>query len=85
MSNDWCQLYVLGAPSHFPTEYRHEAAMVSREHRMKRVVQLRDGYQWPLAWECTIFPECPKDALPCGWNTLCSDDKIQIRKGQGAN
>ena len=21
-----------GAPSHFPTEYRHEAAVVSREH-----------------------------------------------------
>ena len=28
-------IYVLGAPSHFPTEYRHEAAVVSREHRMK--------------------------------------------------
>ena len=28
-------LYVLGAPSHFLTEYRHEAAVVSREHRMK--------------------------------------------------
>ena len=40
-----CPLYVLGAPSHFPTEYRHEAAVVSRERRMKRVVQLRDGYQ----------------------------------------
>ena len=52
-----CPLYVLGAPSHFPTEYRHEAAVVSREHRMKRVVQLRDGYQWPLPWECNFLRE----------------------------
>ena len=28
-------LYVLGAPSHFPTDYRHEAAVVTREHRIK--------------------------------------------------
>ena len=38
-SNDRCLLYayiyVVGAPSHFPTEYRHEAAVVSRKHRMK--------------------------------------------------
>ena len=34
-----------GAPSHFPTEYRHEAAVVSREHIMKSVVLLGDGYQ----------------------------------------
>ena len=47
-------IYVLGAPSHFPTEYRHEAAVVSREHRMKWVVVLGDGYQWPLPWECRI-------------------------------
>ena len=46
-------IYVLGAPSHFPTEYRHEAAVVSREHRMKWVVILGDCYQWPLPWECT--------------------------------
>ena len=30
-----CPLYVLGAPSHFRMEYRHEAAVVSREHMMK--------------------------------------------------
>ena len=30
-SNDRCPLYMLGAPSHFRTEYRHEAAVVSRE------------------------------------------------------
>ena len=41
------------APSHFPTEYRHKAAVVSREHRMKWVVILGDCYQWPLPWECT--------------------------------
>ena len=46
-------LYVLRVPSHFPTEYRHETAMVSREHRMKWVVILGDGYQWPLPWECS--------------------------------
>ena len=34
-SNDRCPLYVLGAPSHFPTEYRQEVAVVSRE---------QDGY-----------------------------------------
>ena len=49
----YTRIYVLGAPSHFPTEYRHEAAVVSREHRMKWVVVLGDGYQWPLPWECT--------------------------------
>ena len=48
----YTRIYVLGAPSHFPTEYRHEAAVVSREHRMKWVVVLGDGYQWPLPWEC---------------------------------
>ena len=57
-SNDRCLLYayiyVLGAPSHFPTEYRHQAAVVSREHRMKWVVVLGDGYQWPLPWECNM-------------------------------
>ena len=26
------RIYMLGAPSHFPTEYRHEAAVVSWEH-----------------------------------------------------
>ena len=36
----YTRIYVLGAPSHFPTEYRHEAAVVSREHRMKWVVIL---------------------------------------------
>ena len=49
----YTRIYVLGAPSHFPTEYAHEAAVVSREHRMKWVVVLGDGYQWPLPWECT--------------------------------
>ena len=34
-----------GAPSHFPTEYRHEAAVVSREHIMKSVVLSGDRYQ----------------------------------------
>ena len=34
----YTRIYVLGAPSHFPTEYRHEAAVVSREHRTKWVV-----------------------------------------------
>ena len=34
-SNDRCPLYMLGAPSHFRMEYRHEAAVVSREHMMK--------------------------------------------------
>ena len=48
----YTRIYVLGAPSHFPTEYRHEAAVVSREHRMKWVVVLGDSYQWPLSWEC---------------------------------
>ena len=47
----YTRIYVLGAPSHFPTEYRHEAAVVSREHRMKWVVVLGDSYQWPLPWE----------------------------------
>ena len=41
-SNDRCPLYVLGAPSHFPTDYRHETAVVSWEHRMKWVVILGD-------------------------------------------
>ena len=54
-SNDRCLLYVLGAPPHFPTEYRQEAAVVSREHRMKWVVILGDGYQWPLPWECRCY------------------------------
>ena len=53
----YTRIYVLGAPSHFPTEYRHEAAVVSREHRMKWVVVLGDGYQWPLPWECTLCSE----------------------------
>ena len=52
LRQDRCPLYVLGAPSHFPTEYRHEAAVVNREHRMKCVVILEDDYQWPLPWEC---------------------------------
>ena len=36
-----------GAPSHFRNEYRHEAAVVSREHidLMKSVVLLGDRYQ----------------------------------------
>ena len=34
-SNDKCPSYVLGAPSHVPMEYRDEAAVVSRGHRMK--------------------------------------------------
>ena len=34
-----------GAPSHFLTEYRHEAALVSREHVTKSVVLLGDHYQ----------------------------------------
>ena len=50
----YTRIYVLGAPSHFPTEYRHEAAVVSREHRMIWVVVLGDGYQWPLPWECNV-------------------------------
>ena len=50
----YTRIYVLGAPSQFPTEYRHEAAVVSREHRMKWVVVLGDGYPWPLPWECNI-------------------------------
>ena len=50
----YTRIYVLGAPSHFPTEYRHEAAVVSRKHRMKWVVVLGDGDQWPLPWECTL-------------------------------
>ena len=50
----YTRIYVLGAPSHFRTEYRHETAVVSREHRMKWVVVLGDGYQWPLPWECTF-------------------------------
>ena len=28
------QVYVLGVPSHFLMEYRHEVAVVSQEHRM---------------------------------------------------
>ena len=47
-------IYMLGAPSHSPTEYRHEAAVVSREHRMKWVIILGDCYQWPLPWECRV-------------------------------
>ena len=48
---------MLRAPSHFPTtEYRHEAAVVSREHRMKWVVILGDHYHWPLPWECMYSP-----------------------------
>ena len=50
----YTRIYVLGAPPHFPTEYRHEAAVVSREHRMKWVVVLGDGYPWPLPWECKL-------------------------------
>ena len=50
----YTRIYVLGAPSHFPTEYRHEAAVVSQEHRMKWVVVLGDSYQWPLPWECNL-------------------------------
>ena len=46
------RIYVLRASSHFPTEYRHKAAVVSREHRMQWVVILGDCYQWPLPWEC---------------------------------
>ena len=34
-----------GAPSHFPTEYRHKVAVVSREHIMKSVVLSGDRYQ----------------------------------------
>ena len=49
------RIYVLGAPSHFPTEYRHEAAVVSGEHMMKWVVILGDCYQWPLPWECIVM------------------------------
>ena len=44
----------VGAPSHLPMEYRHTAAVVSWEHRIKLVVFLGDGYQWPLHWECTL-------------------------------
>ena len=50
----YTRIYVLGAPSHFPTEYRHQAAVVSREHRMKWVVVLGASYQWPLSWECKV-------------------------------
>ena len=53
----YTRIYVLGAPSHFPTEYRPEAAVVSWEHRMKWVVILGGCYQWPLPWECTFFNE----------------------------
>ena len=59
----YTRIYVVGAPSHFPTESRHEAAVVSREHRMKWVVILGDCYQWPLPWECN----CDHVVL------LCSD------------
>ena len=38
----------------FRRKYRHKAAVVSREHRMKWVVVLGDGYQWPLPWECNV-------------------------------
>ena len=51
----YTRIYVLGAPSHFPTENRHEAAVVSREHWMKWVVFLGDGYQWLLPWECNVL------------------------------
>ena len=63
----YTRIYVLGAPSLFPTECRHEAAVVSREHRMKWVVVLGDGYQWPvgeigwnewLSWEMVINDHC---------------------------
>ena len=64
----YTRIYVLGAPSHFPTEYRHEAAVVSREHRMKWVVVLGDGYQWPLPWECTKST----GHIGCFWCKLCS-------------
>ena len=33
--SNYRRIYVLGAPSHFPMECRYEAAVVSREHRMK--------------------------------------------------
>ena len=44
-SNDRRPLYMLGVPSHFPVGYRQEAAVVSREHTMKSVILLGDGYQ----------------------------------------
>ena len=36
------------------TEYRHEAAVLSREQGMKWMVLLGDGYQWPLPRECSF-------------------------------
>ena len=55
-SNERCLLYAyIRARSAISLsyEYRHEAAVVSREHRMKWVVVLGGSYQWPLPWECT--------------------------------
>ena len=40
-----------GAPSHFPTEYRHEAAVVSQEHTVKWVVTI-------VYWEIVINDHC---------------------------
>ena len=36
-SNVDCLFYVLGVPSHFHREYKHKAAVVSREPAMKTV------------------------------------------------
>ena len=79
-SNDRCRLYVLGVPPHFHTEYRHEAAVGSPEHRMKWVVLLGDGYgyQWTLPWECNS--EYANLKYTCLWNestvTVLQMDKI---------
>ena len=57
-SNDRCLLYAYMRARRaisLPTECRQEAAVVSREHRMKRVVILGDCYQWPLPWECNVL------------------------------
>ena len=35
--------------------YHHCMFHSSREHRMKWVVILGDGYQWPLPWECILY------------------------------
>ena len=53
-SNIRCWLYVFWEPPNFPMEYKHEAEVVNWESRMKGVILLGDGYQWPLPWECKL-------------------------------
>ena len=45
----YTRIYVVGAPSHFPTEYRHETAVVNREHI---------GWNEWLYWEIVINDHC---------------------------